>query len=56
MDWNRPQCEASACVEVLEQYGSVMVRSSKRPGELVVFDSAEWHTFIEAVKKGEFDL
>jgi hypothetical protein len=56
MEWRRPQCEASACIEVLEQYGSIVVRSSKRPEEMVVFDSDEWGTFIEAVKQGEFDL
>jgi len=56
MEWKRPQCEASACIEVLEQYGSIVVRSSKRPEEMVVFDSDEWGTFIKAVKQGEFDL
>ena len=54
--WTTAKCEAGACVEVLEQYGSVLVRSSKRPDELVVFDSDEWGSFVAAVKRGEFDL
>jgi hypothetical protein len=54
--WKRPKCDAGACVEVLEQYGSVIVRNSKRPLELVVYDSEEWTLFLKAVKNGEFDL
>ena len=57
MEWVRAsRCESNACVEVMEQYGAVIVRSSKRPEELLVVDSDEWATFIAAVKKGEFDL
>lgn len=54
--WRRPRCEASACVEVLQDYGSVIVRSSKRPEELIVFDTDEWATFLVGVKNGDFDL
>jgi len=49
-------CETNACVEVSQEYGSVFVRNSKDPRRTIVFDSEEWSTFLEAVKRGEFDL
>jgi hypothetical protein len=55
--WSRSrECDNSACVEVLEEYGNVLVRNSKSPGHTVVFDTEEWTEFLEAVKRGEFDL
>jgi len=54
-EWGKG-CESNACVEVLQEYGNVLVRSSKNPRHAVVFDSEEWSEFIEAVKRGEFDL
>ena len=49
-------CESNTCVQISHEYGNVLVRSSKDPGRVVVFDDEEWSQFIEAVKRGEFDL
>jgi hypothetical protein len=54
-EWIRP-CESNACVEVSHEYGNIFVRNSKDPGRTIVFDNEEWSTFLEAVKRGEFDL
>jgi Domain of unknown function (DUF397) len=55
--WVRPRrCDAGHCVEVSDEYGSVFVRNSKDPQRTIVFDDEEWSTFLEAVKRGEFDL
>lgn len=46
-----------ACVEVARNLpGVVAVRDSKdRTGPVLVFGPAEWRTFADAVKAGEFD-
>ena len=57
MAWKRPECNTGACAEVqADQYGTVLIRNSRRPEEFVSFDSEEWSVFLKAVKKGEFDL
>ncbi|WP_327044773.1 DUF397 domain-containing protein [Microbispora sp. NBC_01189] len=45
------------CVEVAElSQGRRGVRDSKNPtGPALVFTTAEWDTFIQGVKHGEFD-
>jgi len=50
------ECDNSSCVEVSDEYGSVFIRNSKDPGHTIVVDYEEWSTFLEAVKRGEFDL
>lgn len=56
MGWMRAKrCEATACVEVTVEHGSVGVRNSKVPGETVWFDPHEWSMFIDGVKAGDFD-
>jgi hypothetical protein len=55
--WDRSSgCESGQCVEISQEYGSVFVRNSKDPRHTVVFDNEEWSEFLEAVKRGEFDL
>lgn len=49
------RCDAGACVKVQENYGTIMVFSSKQPETFVTFDPEEWSVFIEAVKNGDFD-
>lgn len=48
------------CVEVdldSGEHGIVLVRDSKdRSGPVLDFTDAEWHAFVEGVKRGEFDL
>jgi len=44
------------CVEVATLDTSVAVRDSKAPDEgMLVFGRAEWATFVDATKNGEFD-
>lgn len=45
------------CVEIAELTQSVAVRDSKDPtGPVLGFTQAEWQTFIDGAKDGEFDL
>jgi Domain of unknown function (DUF397) len=45
------------CVEVAQLRDVVAVRDSKNPDDgVLVFRPADWTTFIEAAKRGEFDL
>ncbi len=58
LPWRTAQlCSNGACVEVADlSDGGAAVRSSKDPGGAVlVFDRAEWTTFLAAVKDREFD-
>ncbi|MFF4412570.1 DUF397 domain-containing protein [Streptosporangium sp. NPDC001559] len=44
------------CVEVAGLTGGTAVRDSKNPeGPSLLFTAAEWRTFVEGVKTGEFD-
>lgn len=55
--WKSARCEASACVEVTrDTYDTVLVRSSKWPEHIIVFDTDEWAAFLAGVKNGDFDL
>ena len=45
------------CVEVAHLDNAVAVRDSKHPHDgVLVFDHADWTSFVEAAKNGEFDL
>jgi len=45
------------CVEVAEFDATVAVRDSKHPdGGTLVFSRTEWSSFVDAAKKGEFDI
>jgi hypothetical protein len=46
------------CVEVASNLpGVVAVRDSKNPdGPALVFSTAEWSAFVDAVRHGDFDL
>jgi hypothetical protein len=45
------------CVEVATRSGEqIRVRDSKNPGGTVLgFSSADWHTFVGAIRSGKFD-
>lgn len=44
------------CVEVAALDSSVAMRDSKDPGgSILIFAQADWTTFIDGVKDGEFD-
>lgn len=45
------------CVEVRQLDDSIEVRDSKWPtGPRLGFTPAEWRSFVEGVKRGEFDI
>jgi hypothetical protein len=48
--------KTNACVEVMAEYGNVLIRSSSARSFWVSFNDEEWTTFVEAVKTGKFDL
>ncbi len=44
------------CVEVADLVDAVAVRDSKQPDAgMLIFDQADWTTFVDAAKNGEFD-
>ncbi len=45
------------CVAVAITPEKVGIRNNNDPSKTtLIFSASEWHTFIQAVKKGEFDL
>ncbi len=51
------ECGISACVEIGQKDGNVMVKDSKNPnGPTLSFDTDEWNAFIKGAKAGEFDI
>jgi hypothetical protein len=50
-------CSANAsCVEVSSNGNVVRVRNSSENSVVVSFSPAEWATFVDGVKAGEFDV
>jgi len=50
------RCDTANCVEASLGDTSVAIRNSDKPDQYNVFTIAEWRTFIEGVKAGEFDV
>lgn len=52
------RCGASnGCVEVARpDHGTIFVRDTEKPTDILSFDPAEWHRFVTAVKLGRLDL
>jgi hypothetical protein len=48
-------CHDSACVEVLADHGSVLLRSTNDREAFVQISTDEWVRFLAAVKAGRFD-
>lgn len=46
----------SSCVEAQIIDDSVHIRDSEDPSVVLIFTHAEWRTFIEGIKLGEFDI
>jgi hypothetical protein len=55
--WRRgSRCETGSCVEIGLVSGWFLVRDSKdRDGPTLIFTRAEWQTFLEGVRAGDFD-
>jgi len=57
--WRKAQRSVGngACVELAVLDGVVAVRDSKNPdGPILTYTAAEWHAFLDAAKKGKFDI
>lgn len=52
--WQRAKCDSGNCAEVKVEGDRVYLRSSLNH-QLVTFTAAEWNTFRQAIKDGEFD-
>lgn len=56
MSWIKASaCDANACVEVHNVGELWQVRNSRYPDAKTMFTTIEWRTFVEGVKRGEFD-
>ena len=50
------RCDTANCAEVSIGDASVAIRNSDKPDQYIVFSILDWHTFIEGVKAGEFNV
>ncbi|MGO8957321.1 MAG: DUF397 domain-containing protein [Streptosporangiaceae bacterium] len=49
-------CEAGSCVRIAQQDDMVFVGDTKNPdGPVLAYSLAEWQTFAEGIKRGDFD-
>jgi hypothetical protein len=57
MQWRKSKrCAAADCVEVARDGDSILVRDSKQTDAArLTFTLAEWQSFVEGVRRGEFD-
>jgi len=54
--WIRARrCSTSACVEVRQFGDFTVVRNSSDPERVMAFTHAEWETFLQGVRDGDFD-
>ena len=55
--WQRSSYCSPHCVEVRLSHDEILVRDSKNPAAGVLsFTPAEWVSFVQGAKAGEFDL
>ena len=56
--WRRSRrCGNATCVEIARIGEDYLIRDSKHPEvEPLRFSAAEWNSFADAVRNGEFDL
>jgi hypothetical protein len=56
--WHRPACNNGSCVEVAFEHGKVGVRDGKggTDGPILTFTAAEWTAFVQATRRGRFDI
>jgi len=49
------RCNGGACVRVAATEYGILLGSSRQPGGPVLsYTPEEWHTFVTAIKKGDF--
>lgn len=49
------KCSGGQCVEVAFDGVCFLVRDSKGPGPVLMFNDLEWAHFVAGVKAGDFD-
>lgn len=54
MKWKQARCESGGCVQVAAVGGQIALRSTERPG-VVLLDRQEWDAFLAGVKAGDFN-
>ena len=55
LNWRRPRCDSSACIAVAVEPGGWRRISTAQQESTIVASEDEWHAFVAAVKRGEFD-
>jgi hypothetical protein len=54
--WHKSSlCANGECVEIAKLPGTVLLRNSQEPQDVVEFTAAEWAVFVGALARGEFD-
>lgn len=49
------RCDSSACVEVAQLGGGVLVRNNTRPEIQLTVDDVSWHGLLHDLRDGRFD-
>jgi Domain of unknown function (DUF397) len=50
------RCDAGSCVRIAQKGDMVLIGDSKDPeGPVLAYSTAEWRTFAEGLKQGDFD-
>lgn len=53
--WRKPSfCQSSECAQVANDGDQIFLRSSRSPGEVVTFTTAEWQALVKGIQAGEF--
>ncbi len=49
-------CDSTNCVRVAPSGNMIVIGDSKNPeGPTLAYDRAEWRTFVEGIRHGDFD-
>lgn len=55
-DWVKAKCETNLCVEAVAiGEGTVAIRSTLAPSDILRVTREEWDAFVAGVKAGDFD-
>jgi hypothetical protein len=53
--WRRPSyCHGGECPEIAKQDGTIALRSSMAPANVVRYTNEEWRALAQAIRAGEF--
>lgn len=55
IQWQRVKCESNTCVEIATDGPTVLLRSSDHRDGIATMSRDEWHEFVAAIKRREFD-